>query len=118
LLRFRGDSQFNATEKKMEEMGINADISYEELPDTDYWKIRTILIEKHPSFKDIPPGPPYEYHPKEEKIMSTIQSLLHRNLIEDVSIPGKILIFLIWIAGLAAPWLLNIDMSFFHRFGF
>ena len=118
LLRFRGDSQFNSTEKEIEAQGINADISYEELSDEDYWKIRNILIQKHASFKDIPPAPPYEYSPKEEKIMSTIQGLLHRNLIEDVSIAGKLLIFLIWGAGLAAPWLLNVDMSFFHRFGF
>jgi stage IV sporulation protein FB len=118
LFRLRGDSQFNAAEKKIEEQGINADTSYEELPDEDYWRIRNILIEQHPAFKDIPPTPPYEYSPKEEKVMTTIQSLLHRHLLQDISIPGKILIFIIWAAGLTAPWLLNIDMTFFHRFGF
>jgi hypothetical protein len=50
--------------------------------------------------------------------MATIQSLLHRHLIQDVSLAGKIFIMFIWIAAFAAPWLLNMDMSFFRRFGF
>lgn len=117
LLRLRGDSQFNNVEKRIEDEGINADTSYEELPDEDYWKMRKILLEEHPSFKDIAPGPPFEYSNKEEKIMTTIQSLLHRHLIQDVSVAGKILIFIIWVAALASPWLLKMDISFFHRFG-
>ncbi len=50
--------------------------------------------------------------------MHTIQSLLHRHLIQDVNIAGKILIFLIWAAAIASPWLLQLNMSFFSRFGF
>ncbi len=88
------------------------------LPDEDYWKIRNIIIEEHPSFKEVEPAPPYEYSHKEEKIMTTIQNLLHRHLIQDVSIAGKILILLIWIAAIASPWLLQMNMSFLNRFGF
>jgi hypothetical protein len=87
------------------------------LPDEDYWKIRNILIEEHPSFKNVAPAPPYEYDANEEKIMTTIQSLLHRHLIQDVSIGGKILILAIWIAACASPWLLKMNTSF-ERFGF
>ena len=94
------------------------DRSYDELGDEDYWKIRNILIEEHSSFKDVPVAPPFEYSPKEEKIMTTIQSLLHRHLIQDVSIAGKIVILLIWLAAIASPWLINMDLSFFGRFGF
>ena len=118
LLRLFGDSKLNNVEKKVEASGINLDRSYDELTDEDYWKIRNILIEEHPSFKEIPPSPPFEYDAREEKIKTTIESLLHRHLIQDVSIAGKIFILLIWIAAFAAPWLLKMDMSFFHRFGF
>lgn len=118
ILRLRGDSQMNNLDKRIEESGINADTSYEELPDEDYWKMRKILVEEHPDFKNIDPGPPYEYSDKEEKIMTTIQSLLHRHLIQDVSVIGKIFIFLIWIAAIASPWLVKMDLSFFDRFGY
>ncbi len=118
LLRLRPDKKLDHTEKRIEEEGINADTSYEEMPDEDYWKMRNILIDEHASFKDIPKSPPFEFSGKEEKVMTTIQSLLHRHVIQDISIPGKILIFLIWVAALAAPWLINMDMSFFGQFGF
>lgn len=118
LLRLRGDSQFNSVDKRIEEEGINADTSYEELPDRDYWAIRNILVDEHPAFRDVPKSPPFEYHQKEEKIMTTIQSLLHRHLIQDMTIAGKILLFVIWGVALALPWLMNLDMSFFSRFGF
>lgn len=118
ILRLRGDSQMNNLDKRIEESGINADTSYEELPDEDYWKMRRILVEEHPDFKNIDPGPPYEYSDKEEKIMTTIQSLLHRHLIQDVSVIGKIFIFLVWIAAIASPWLVKMDLSFFDRFGY
>ncbi len=118
LLRLQGDKKFTAVDKRIEADGINADVSYEDLKDEDYWKIRNILIEEHPSFREFNITPPYEYHPKEEKMMTTIQSLLHRHLIQDMSLAGKILIVAICIAAFASPWLLNMDMSFFNRFGF
>lgn len=118
LLRLRPDRKLDHTEKRIEQEGINADISYEELPDEDYWKMRNILIEEHSSFRDIPKAPPYEYSHKEEKIMTTIQSLLHRHIIQDISAAGKVFIFLIWLAALAAPWLVKMDMSYFGHFGF
>ena len=118
LLRLRPDRKLDITEKRIEQEGINADTSYEDLPDEDYWKMRNILIEEHSSFKEIAKAPPYEYSHREEKIMTTIQSLLHRHIIQDISVAGKIFIFLIWIAAVTAPWLMNMDMSFFSHFGF
>jgi len=118
LLRLRPDKRLDHAEKRIEQEGINADTSYEEMPDEDYWKMRNILIEEHSSFKDIPKAPPYDYSNREEKVMTTIQSLLHRHVIQDISIGGKLFIFLIWVSALAAPWLLEMDMSFFGRFGF
>jgi stage IV sporulation protein FB len=119
LFRMFGDSKLNTVEKKVEIAGINLDTSYEDMPDADYWKVRNILIAEHPSFKDVSLAPPYEYDQREDKIMTTIQSLLHRHLIQDVSILGKIFIFLLWAAAFATPWLLQVDMSdYFRRFGF
>jgi len=119
LLRMFGDTRLNTIEKKVEAAGINLDTSYEDLPDADYWKIRNILVEEHPGFKDITPVPPYHYDQREDKIMTTIQSLLHRHLIQDVSVIGKIFILLIWVAAFATPWLIEVDMSYyFNRFGF
>jgi stage IV sporulation protein FB len=118
LLRLKPDRKLDLTEKRIEQEGINADTSYEDLPDEDYWKMRNILIEEHSAFKDVPKAPPFEYSHREEKVMTTIQSLLHRHIIQDLSIAGKIFIFLIWLAALAAPWLINMDMSYFSHFGF
>jgi stage IV sporulation protein FB len=119
LFRLFGEKSISNIEKKIELEGIHVDLDYDELPDKDYWRIRNILIENHPSFKDVALAPPYEYSAKEEKIMTTIQSLLHRHLIQDVSVVGKLLILLIWIGAIASPWLLKMDLGgYFHRMGF
>jgi len=115
-LRLRPDRNMDKTEKRIEQEGVNADTSYEEMPDKDYWKMRNILIEEHAAFKGIPKGPPYEYSQREEKIMSTIQSLLHRHIVQDISLAGKIFIFLLWVAALATPWLLKMDFFFLRYF--
>ncbi|HUR64760.1 MAG TPA: site-2 protease family protein [Chitinophagaceae bacterium] len=115
IFRLFGENKLHAIEKRIETEGINTDLEYDELPDEDYWRIRNILIEMHPSFKDVPAAPPYEYDEKEDKIMAMIQSLLHRHLIQDVSVFGKIFIFLLWAAAAASPWLLDMDMTFFRR---
>jgi stage IV sporulation protein FB len=116
MLRLQSDTKFTTVEKRIEAEGINIDTSYENLRDEDYWKIRQILVTEHPAFKDISPAPPYTYSPKEEKVMTTIEGLLHRHLIQDISIAGKLFIFLICVAALASPWLIGMDMSFFQRF--
>lgn len=117
IMRMFGDSKLDEVEKKVEAAGINLDTSYEEMPDTDYWCMRDILVTTHPAYRDIKPGPPYEYHEKEDRIMTSIQSLLHRHLVQDVSLAGKIFILIICIAAIASPWLLNVDLSFFRQFG-
>lgn len=118
LLRLFGENKLSHIEKKIEEAGIQTDVDYAHLPDRDYWAIRKILIEEHPSFRNEMAGPPYAYSDREEKIMEMVQSLLHRSLIQDLSLTGKFLVLLIWTGGIAAPWLINMDMSFLQRFGF
>ena len=117
LFRLFGDSKLNAVEKQIETEGLTLDVSYEDLPDEDYWKIRNILIRDYPALRDLEPAPPYEYSVKEEKVMTTIESLLHRNLIQDLSWMGKGFVLLLWLAALASPWLTKMDLDFFSRFG-
>ena len=118
LLRLFTDSKFDAVEKQIETEGINVDTSYRDLRDEDYWKIRDILSTKHPGYNEFTPGPPYQYSPKEEKIMTAIESLLHRHLIQDISIPWKIFLLVLWFAAFLSPWIFGLDMSRFSRFGF
>lgn len=118
IVRMFGDAQLKSLEKKVHYSDIDMDKSYEELSDEDYWKIRNIIIAAHPSFKDVAPAPPYEYSEKEEKIMTTIQSLLHRHLIQDLSITAKILIILLWFGAFAAPWFLEMYQAIMSRFGY
>jgi len=118
ILRLFGENKLAKIETSVETAGINTDLDYEDLPDEDYWKIRNIVIEQHHSFKDVAPSPPYEFSEKEDKIMGVIQNLLHRHLIQDMTIAGKFLLAIIWIAAIASPWLLKMDLSFFRQFGF
>jgi Zn-dependent protease len=118
MLRLLGEQKMTAIEKRIESEDINTDCEYENLSNENYWKIRNILIQDYPPFREVPAPPPYEYHEKEERIMATIQSLLHRHLIQDVSLAGKIFIFLLWAAAIASPWLLDMDMGIFRRLGF
>ena len=111
-----GENKLAAAEKKIEEENINTNIDYDELPDEDYWKIRNIIIKTLPQFKDVLEAPPFEYTDKEDKIMATVQSLLHRHLLQDVSVAGKIFILLIWVAALASPWIMN--MQVLNNIGF
>jgi stage IV sporulation protein FB len=117
ILRFFGDSKLNSIEKKVEAGGIDLDKSYKDLPDEDYWKIRNILVAEHPSLKDIPPSPPFDYHEKEEKVQTTIESILHRKLLQDLPLAGKLLVAVLWVLAFLAPWWLDIYDNLLYRIG-
>lgn len=116
LYRQVSESRVNQVEKRVEEEGFHTDVDYEQLPDEDYWRIRKIIIEEQPAFRSLDPGPPYQYDEKENKIAAAIKDLLHRHLIQDISVLGKLLILIIWIASIASPWLIGLD-ELFYRFG-
>lgn len=117
LYRQFSDTKVDQLEKRIQEEGIHTDLDYEHLPDKDYWHIRRLIIEEQATFKQMNAGPPYEYDEKENKIAAMVQDLLHRHLIQDVSILGKLLVLMIWIAAIASPWLVGLD-DLFYRFGF
>ena len=107
ISRMIGDLQHERIEKKIEAEGVDLMKSYEQLTPEEYWKIRNAVIKYYPQFKDVNPSPPYEISPKEDQIISVIQGLLQRSLIQDLSVVGKIIILVIWIGFFLAPFLIK-----------
>jgi stage IV sporulation protein FB len=115
LFRLRTDTKFDELTRKVEEKGISLEKTYEEITDKEYWAIRNILIENnYATLRNILPAPPYEYSPNEEKVVSAIENLLQRTVVQDLSWFGKLVIILIWVGSFAAPFLLNLDLPFLH----
>ena len=115
LFRLRTDSKFDELTRKVEESGINLEKTYEEISDENYWKIRNILIENnYATLRNVDPAPPYEYSANEDKVVTAIENLLQRTIVQDLSWAGKLLIILIWAGSFAAPFLLNMDLPFLH----
>ncbi|HEX3166563.1 MAG TPA: site-2 protease family protein [Chitinophagaceae bacterium] len=108
-----GDVQHERIEKKIEAEGIDLMKSYEELTADEYWKIRNAVIKHYPQFKDVNPSPPYDISSKEDQIITTIQGLLQRSLIQDLSLTGKFLILVIWIGFFVAPFLIKNPFIYF-----
>jgi Zn-dependent protease len=107
ISRMIGDFQHERIEKKIEGEGVDLMKSYEDLTAEEYWRIRNAVIKYYPQFKDVNPSPPYEISPKEGQIITTIQGLLQRSLIQDLSLPGKLLILVIWIGFFLAPFIVK-----------
>ena len=113
LFRLRSDTKFDEMTRKVEARGINLERTYEEITDEEYWNIRNILIENNYStLRNVNPAPPYEYSSNEEKVVNTIENLLQRTIILDLSWFGKAIVILIWAGSFAAPFLLNLDFPF------
>ena len=108
-----GDLQHEKIEKKIEAEGIDLMKSYEELTAEEYWKIRNAVIKHYPQFKDVNPSPPYEISSKEDQIITTIQGLLQRSLIQDLSLTGKFLILVVWLGFFLAPFLIKNPFIYF-----
>lgn len=108
-----GDLQHEKIEKKIEAEGIDLMKSYEELTADEYWKLRNAVIKHYPQFKDVNPSPPYEISSKEDQIITTIQGLLQRSLIQDLSLTGKFLILVTWVGFFLAPFLIKNPFIYF-----
>ena len=113
ISRMIGDFQHERIEKKIEAEGIDLMKTYEELTPEEYWRIRNTVIKYYPQFKDVNPSPPYEISPKEDQLIITIQGLLQRSLIQDLSLTGKFLILVIWIGFFLAPFLIKNPFIYF-----
>jgi len=113
ITRMIGDLQHERIEKKIEAEGIDLMKSYEDLTAEEYWRIRNAVINYYSQFKDVNPSPPYEISSKEDQIITTIQGLLQRSLVQDLTLGGKFLILVIWIGSFAAPFFLNLSIGSF-----
>jgi stage IV sporulation protein FB len=113
LTRLVADTQLDKLTRKVESEGVDLTTSYEDISDADYWKIRNILIRNHPSLRDVQEAPPYEYSSKEDQVRTIMQSLLQREIVQDISIGGKILILVLWAGCFAAPILLGLQTKIF-----
>jgi stage IV sporulation protein FB len=111
ISRMIGDLQHERIEKKIEAEGIDLMKSYDQLTPEEYWNIRNAVIKHYPQFKEVNPSPPYEISPKEDQIITITQGLLQRSMIQDLSLTGKFLILLIWIAFFLAPFIIKNPLS-------
>jgi stage IV sporulation protein FB len=114
MMRLFTDIKHDKLIKKVEEEGVDLNTSYEDISNEQYWKIRYALIKHHPDLIDIRQAPPYEYSEKEDKIVTTMQGLLQRIIIMDLSLAGKIIIMLIWLGCFAAPLLIGMPLRLFY----
>ncbi len=115
LFRLRTDAKFDELTRKVEERGINLEKTYEDISDEDYWEIRNILIgNNYAMLRNVNPTPPYEYSAYEDRVVSAIENILQRTIIQDLSWVGKIVIILVWAGSFATPFLLNMDLPFLH----
>ena len=115
LYRLRSDTKFDEMTRKVEAKGINLEKTYEEITDEEYWNIRNILIENNYStLRNVNPAPPYDYSAHEDRVVNTIENLLQRTIIQDLSWFGKAIIILVWAGSFTAPFLLNMDLPFLH----
>ena len=113
ISRMIGDIQHEHIVKKIEAEGIDLMKTYEELSAEEYWKIRNVIIKHYSQLKEVNPSPPYEISPKEDQVITLIQGLLQRSLIQDLSWKGKFIILLVWIGCFAAPFFIKNPFGFF-----
>ena len=116
LVRLVAEDKHEKLTKAIESRGINLEKTYEEITDEEYWRIRNLLIENNYStLRNMNPSPPFEYSVNEDKVVTAIENLLQRTIVQDLSWFGKVIIILIWIGSFAAPFLLKMDIPFVHR---
>jgi stage IV sporulation protein FB len=113
ISRMFNDLQHERIEKKIEAEGIDLAKSYQQLTPEEYWRIRNAVIKHYAQFKDVNPSPPYEISPKEDQIITAIQGLLQRSLIQDLTLTGKFLILIVWIGFFLAPFLIKNPFIYF-----
>ena len=113
ITRLIRDMQHERIEKKIEGEGIDLVKSYDEISAEEYWRIRNVVIKHYPQLRDVKPSPPYEISPKEDQVITIIQGLLQRSIIQDLPLAGKFLIMIIWIGCFVAPFFLNLSIGNF-----
>lgn len=114
LIRLKSDIDNDKLIKKIEDEGVDLNMDYADISDADYWKFRNAFIKHHPELREIPPAPPYQYAPREDKVIITMQGMLQRLIIMDLSVVEKIAIILLWVGCFVAPLLMHIKVNLFQ----
>lgn len=99
---------------EIEKEGVDLNTAYEDITNEQYWKIRHALIKHHPDLSGLKQAPPYEYSDNEEKVVTTMQSLLQRIIILDLSLIAKLIIIFIWLGCFAVLVLVDTPLSRFY----
>ena len=99
---------------EIEKEGVDLNTAYEDITSEQYWKIRHALIKHHPDLSGVKQAPPYEYSDNEEKVVTTMQGLLQRIIILDLSLAAKLIIIFIWLGCFGVLFLVDTPLSRFY----
>ncbi len=99
---------------EIEKEGVDLNTAYEDITNEQYWKIRHALIKHHPDLSGLKQAPPYEYSDNEEKVVTTMQGLLQRIIILDLSLAAKLIIIFIWLGCFGVLFLVDTPLSRFY----
>ena len=115
VTRMLNDTRHEKLISHIEAQGIDLTKSYEQLTAQEYWQIRNILINTNPEFRRFRPAPPYEISEREDDMITAIQNLLQRSVVQDLSLVAKLAIMCLWIACFLVPFVLDINPGDFIR---
>lgn len=81
----------------LKQENINYNVDYNDLPDKDYWIIRDcILLSFSRRYNGIPAGVP-QYSVIEGGLVQHVSAIIKPPIIKDLKVPGKIIVFLIFL---------------------
>lgn len=103
LLRLWRSSANQRIENRIDELGIETELDYDDLPDGDYWRIRRILIDENRTIETLAGEHLETYSPAEGQIQQAVEAQLHRTLVQDLSVLAKLGLLLLWVASVVFP---------------
>lgn len=113
--RVRMLQKIKSIHSELDNKSINYRKTYKYLTDADYWQIRDSFIGHTPGLKDVIPG--YrEVWENEQLIASQINQLLLAPIKNDLRVPARLFLVLIWLAMIFAPIILFLyaDLTWFY----
>jgi stage IV sporulation protein FB len=95
----------NKMRTRLDEIELDYRKTYNDLPDEDYWRIREEMrgqafYTKLIAEADLDPSK------KEKQVMNHIKQILKTEPVKDLSVFGKILVMITWLAAAALPFIL------------
>lgn len=105
LIRFATQRDIQRVRERLDETGLDYRKSYSSLTDEEYWRIREELRNRPLHGRVIADADSGQTE-KEKTIMNVIRQILVTKPVNDLSLTGKLLVVVVWIAAVAAPLLL------------